>query len=472
MAGKNKGKKKSKQTVCVIGMGYVGLPLAVQSALKGFSVFGLENDRKKIKKINSGKSPIRDGFLEDNLLKVHPNTNSKTTSEKNNNHKAKPPINSADISSKDSAKIGVGIKIEATADVKVIKKSDIVLVCVPTPVDEKYYPDLNPIKKAATAIAKNLKKEQLVIIESTINPGVCEEIIEPIFAKAGYKAGKDYYLAHCPERINPGDTKWNVVNIPRVVGALSKRGLSLAVKFYKKILDAEIYPMKSIREAEAVKIVENSFRDVNIAFVNELAKSFDRMNIDIDDVIKGASTKPFAFMPHFPSCGVGGHCIPVDPYYLIERAKASGFDHEFLKIARKINNSMPEYTVELLQNALNSIKIPMKGTSVGILGISYKADVSDLRESPFFKILKILKNHGADVLIFDPFVPQMSNVKSLRDLLKKSQAIVLVTNHTEFTKVDPKIFKKNGVKVIIDGKNCLDKDAIQKYGIIYKGIGR
>lgn len=469
---KNKGKNRLKQTVCVIGMGYVGLPLAVQSALSGFRVFGLENDRKKIKKINSGKSPIKEDFLENNLPKVNPNTNPKTGSEKNNNRKTKSSISSTNISSKDSAKIGVGVKIEATADAKVIKKSDIVLVCVPTPVDEKYYPDLSPVKKAVTSIVKNFKKGQLVVIESTVNPGVCEEVVEPIFAKAGYKVGKDYYLAHCPERINPGDANWNVVNIPRVVGAFSKKGLSLAVKFYKKILDAEIYPMKSIREAEAVKIVENSFRDVNIAFVNELAKSFDRMNIDIDDVIRGASTKPFAFMPHFPGCGVGGHCIPVDPYYLIERAKASGFDHEFLKIARKINNSMPEYTVNILQHSLNSIKMPMKGTPIGILGISYKANVADLRESPVFKILEHLQKHDADVIMFDPHVPHMSDVKNIEELLRKSKAVILVTDHDEFKKLDPSIFKKYSIKAIVDGKNCLDKDAIQKYGIIYRGIGR
>jgi nucleotide sugar dehydrogenase len=181
-------------------------------------------------------------------------------------------------------------------------------------------------------------------------------------------------------------------------------------------------PMKSIREAEAVKIMENSFRDVNIAFVNELAKSFDKLDIDIADVIRGASTKPYAFMPHRPSCGVGGHCIPVDPYYLIERAKLSGFDHQFLKIARKVNNSMPEYTVELLQDALNKIKMPLNGTKIGILGISYKANVADLRESPFFKIVKLLKNYNADIISFDPFVPQKSDVKNLEALLKKSQA--------------------------------------------------
>ncbi len=425
--------QKNKQAVCVIGLGYVGLPLAVQSALKGYKVYGLDRDKEKIKKIKSGKTPIKEEFLELNLPKV---------------------------------------KIEATDDPKVIKNSNIVLVCVPTPVDRKYFPDLEPVKNAVRDIVKNLKKGQLVIIESTINPGVCEEVIEPIFAEAGYKIGKDYYMAHCPERINPGDPKWTVVNIPRVIGSFDKKGLNLALDFYRSILEGEIKPMNSIREAEAVKIVENSFRDINIAFVNELAKSFDKMGIDVVEVIKGASTKPFAFMPHWPSCGVGGHCIPVDPYYLIERAKLSGFDHEFLKTSRKINNSMPEYTVELLQYALNKIKIPMKGAKVGLLGISYKANVADLRESPALEIIRLIKKHEADLNIFDPHTPKKSTVKNLKELLQKSDAIVLATDHKEFKEVDPKIFKKYKIRVIIDGKNCLDKEAIKKLGIIYKGIGR
>jgi nucleotide sugar dehydrogenase len=231
-------------------------------------------------------------------------------------------------------------------------------------------------------------------------------------------------------------------------------------------------PMKSIREAEAVKIMENSFRDINLAFVNELAKSFDILDIDIVDVIKGASTKPFAFMPHWPSRGVGGHCIPVDPFYLIERAKASGFDHEFLKIARKVNNSMPEYTVELLQDALNKVKMPLNGTAVGLMGVSYKANIADLRESPALKIIKHLKRHNADVLVFDPYTEKHSTVKTLEELLEKSDALILATNHKEFIEADPALFKKHGIKVIIDGMNCLDKEAIEKHGIIYKGIGR
>lgn len=425
--------QKKKQAVCVIGLGYVGLPLAVQAALKGYTVYGLDNDKEKIKKINSGKSPIKEEFLDINLPKV---------------------------------------TIRATTDAKVIKKCDISIVCVPTPVDEKKLPDLAPVRGAVESIIKNFKKGQLVIIESTINPGVCEEVIEPMFAEAGYKVSKDYYLAHCPERINPGDPKWNVTNIPRVVGAFDKIGLQLAADFYENIVDGQIMQMSSIREAEAVKIVENSFRDINIAFVNELAKSFDKLGIDVVETIKGASTKPFSFLAHWPSCGVGGHCIPVDPYYLIERAKLSGFDHEFMKIARKINLSMPEYTIELLQDALNKAKMPLNGTTVGVLGLSYKANVADLRESPVKELLKILKKNKANVLVFDPLVLDKSTTKSLSEILKKSDAILLATDHNEFKKINSEDFKKNGIKVIIDGKNCLDKEAIKKAGIIYKGIGR
>lgn len=425
--------EKNSQKVCIIGLGYVGLPLAVQCALKGYEVYGLESDTKKNDLINAGKSTISEEFLEKNL----PN-----------------------------------VKIIATNDPSVIKKSDVVIMCVPTPVDENHYPDLEPVETATKAIVENLNQGQLVVIESTINPGVCEEVIKPIFDQAGYVIGKDYELAHCPERINPGDPKWNVTNIPRVVGSFTKKGLDMAVKFYEDVIDATIMPMKSIREAEATKIVENSFRDINLAFVNELAKSFDVLGIDIVDVIKGASTKPFAFMPHWPSRGIGGHCIPVDPYYLIERAKSAGFDHEFLKIARKVNNSMPEYTVELLQDALNKVKMPLNGTNIGILGISYKANIADLRESPVIKIIKHLKIHESNVFVFDPHTKENSTVESLETLLEKSEALILATNHKEFLEIDPALFKKYGIKVIVDGMNALDKEAIEKHGIIYKGIGR
>lgn len=425
--------RKNTKTVCIIGLGYVGLPLAVRCVEKGYQVYGLDMDQKKVDLVNRGQSPIEEKFLEDSLPKFRPT---------------------------------------ATTDEKIIRKADIVLICVPTPVDEMFYPDLGPVIGATKSIVRNLKKGALVVLESTVNPGVSEEVVRPLFEEANHKIGLDVFIAHCPERINPGDAKWNVTNIPRVVGSFDKKGLALAVEFYQSIVDGEIRPMKSIREAEAVKIVENSFRDINIAFVNELAKSFDKLGIDVKDVILGASTKPFAFMPHFPSCGVGGHCIPVDPYYLIERAKQSGFDHEFLKIARKINNSMPEYTVELLQDALNELKMPMNGTKIGVLGISYKANVDDVRESPSVKIIEHLKAHKAKAETFDPHILKSSSVKSLESLLKKSDALILATDHREFKEINPALFKKHGIKVVIDGKNCLDKDAIRKYGIIYKGIGR
>ncbi|MFZ3031951.1 MAG: nucleotide sugar dehydrogenase [Candidatus Moraniibacteriota bacterium] len=423
-----------KKTVVVVGLGYVGLPLCVRASERGYKVIGFDTNEEKIALLKQGKSPIEDAFLKENIARF---------------------------------------PFDATNDAKKLKTADIFLICVPTPVDEAFYPDLEPVISAATLIATHAKKGALVVLESTVNPGVSEEVVRPIFEKSGYTIGKDIYLAHCPERINPGDAKWNVTNIPRVVGSFDKTGLDLAYAFYASIVDGEIRKMKSIREAEAVKIVENSFRDINIAFVNELARSFDVLNIDVKDVILGAATKPFAFMAHFPSCGVGGHCIPVDPYYLIERAKQSGFDHKFLKIAREINNGMPAYTVELLQDALNQVKLPVNGTKVGVLGLSYKANIDDVRESPAFKVIKHLEKHGAKVETFDPHVKKRSSAKSLDALLKKSQALVLVTDHQEFKDtLTPALLKKHGIKVIIDGKNCLDKASFAKAGIIYKGIGR
>lgn len=423
-----------KKTVAVVGLGYVGLPLAVRASERGYTVIGFDTNQEKIALLNQGKSPIEDSFLEQNITRF---------------------------------------RFDATSDPKKLKVADIFLICVPTPVDESFYPDLKPVITASELIAAHAKKGALVVLESTVNPGVSEEVVRPLFEKAGYTVGKDIYLAHCPERINPGDIKWNVTNIPRVVGSFDATGLNLAYEFYTSIVDGEIRKMKSIREAEAVKIVENSFRDINIAFVNELARSFDVLNIDVKDVILGAATKPFAFMAHYPSCGVGGHCIPVDPYYLIERAKQSGFDHKFLKIAREINNGMPAYTVELLQDALNQVKLPLNGTYVGVLGLSYKANIDDVRESPDFKVIKHLTKHGAKVETFDPHVKKRSSMKTLEAILKKSEALILVTDHKEFKEtLTPALLKKHGIKVIIDGKNCLDKASFNKSRIIYKGIGR
>lgn len=422
------------KVVAVIGLGYVGLPLALRASERGYMTIGFDTSEKKIALLKKGISPIEDPFLKENVGRY---------------------------------------SIEATSDAKALKKADIFLICVPTPVDDSYYPDLTPVKNAAELVATHAKKGALVVLESTVNPGVSEEVVKPIFEARKKMVGCDVYLAHCPERINPGDAKWNVTNIPRVVGSFDAEGLALALDFYQSIVDAEIRPMKSIREAEAVKIVENSFRDINIAFVNELARSFDVLGIDTKDVIDGAATKPFAFMAHYPSCGVGGHCIPVDPYYLIERAKQSGFDHRFLKIAREINNSMPEYAVELMQDALNEEKLPLHGTTVGVLGVAYKANIDDLRESPALKIIESLKRHKAKVITYDPHVPTHSTEKTLAVFLKKADAIILATDHKEFKeKVTPALLKENGVKVFIDGKNAFAKADFTKVGVHYHGIGR
>ncbi|MFC1662936.1 nucleotide sugar dehydrogenase [Patescibacteria group bacterium] len=434
---KKSSKKKyyrSRGTIAVIGLGYVGLPLACIAAEKGYKVIGVAKNKAKIELINNGQSPIADRQLKSWLKNV---------------------------------------SINASSDYNLVQKAKIIIVSVPTPVDEFYNPDLRPLKSACESIRKNLKKGQLVVIESTVNPGICEEVVKPILEKSKLVAGRDFYLSHCPERINPGDKRWNVKNIPRVVGALTKKGLKKTINFYNNIIEAPLKPMKGLKEAEATKIIENSFRDVNIAFVNEMAKSFDRLGIDVLDVIEGASTKPFAFIPHYPSCGVGGHCIPVDPHYLIKRAKRSGFDHEFLKLARSINNSMPEYTVDLLANALNSIKHTVQGARVGLLGVAYKANVADVRESPAFEIQKLLLELGARLFIYDPYVEQYNNTKSLNELLLKSECLILITNHNLFiTKLTPKLLKDSNISVIIDGKNALDKKAIKAKGIVYKGIGR
>jgi len=422
-----------KNKVTVIGLGYVGLPLACQIAKKGYETYGLDVNQKSVDLINKKKSPFKDEFIKKLLPKI---------------------------------------KFKATTNPEILAETDIAIICVPTPVNKKNLPIFDPLIGAAKSIVDNLKKGTLVVIESTINPGVSEEIVMPIFKKKGYEIGKDYFLAHCPERINPGDPKWNVTNIPRCVGAITDKGLKKALKFYRSVIDAKIYPMKSIKEAEATKTIENAFRDINIAYVNELAKSFDRLGIDLIDVIKGASTKPFAFMAHWPSRGVGGHCIPVDPYYLIEKAKQVGFRHEFLKLARRINSSMPHYTVKILGDELNEVRKSIKGTKVGVLGVSYKKDVDDTRDTPAVHIISELKRKKAVVEIFDPFIPAESTVPDLKTLLKKVEAIIFTVDHTQFSKITPRILEKNRIKVVIDGMNFLDKDKFLKSKVRYRGIGR
>lgn len=420
------------KSVAIIGLGYVGLPLACLCAKKGKIVFGIDVNKKIVELVNSGKSHIKDKVLSKQLKEL------------------------------------MG-KITASTDESLIKKVDAVIVCVPTPIDEHFLPDLNPLKSACESISRNIQKGQLVVIESTVYPGTCEEIVLPILEKSGLKAEKDFFIAHCPERIDPGNKKWGVSNIPRVIGGLSKKGTVLAKNFYESILESKITVLNSAKEAEAVKVAENTFRDINIAYVNELAKMFAKMGIDITEVIKGASTKPFGYMPFYPGPGVGGHCIALDPYYLIEKSKSKGYDPKFLALAREINNSMPDYIVSLVQKQTGELR----GKTVLVLGIAYKAEVDDLRESPALKIIGLLEKQGAAVKIFDPIIPSKSNCSSISDALKNSDCAIVATNHKIFVKTLTSAFlKKSGIKNVVDARNCLDKEKIISAGINYFGIGR
>ena len=425
------------KTITIVGLGYVGLPLACLCAEKGLKVYGLDVDKNRVELINKGTSPIEDEYLISKLKNLKEN-------------------------------------IHATSDAsECIPNSEAVIVCVPTPIDRNNSPDLTTLMESAAAISKCIKQNALLVIESTIYPGTVEEIVIPILKKQKFDAYKnDIFVAHCPERIDPGNKKWTIENLPRVVGGITKEAAKKASEFYRRIIQADILELSSIKAAEATKIMENTFRDINIAFVNEMAQSFDRAGIDITEVIKGASTKPFAFMPHYPGAGVGGHCIPVDPYYLIEKAQQIGFNHKFLRLAREINNNMPHYTIELLENELKKLKKPIKGAKVGVLGLAYKANVDDIRESPSFEIINILKAKNADVFVFDPHVMRGSSVKDLDELLNKSDYIILATDHREFRNMDLNNLKKHKILAVIDGRNCLDKEKIKSMGILYHGIGR
>lgn len=420
--------------ISILGLGYVGFPLACAAVKKtNHDILGFDIDSYKVDLIKERKSPVDDEQAEKDIKEI---------------------------------------ELKATSNPSDMEGSDIYIVCVPTPVIDGYTPDLGPVKSAVIEVSNYLSKGQIVVIESTINPGVCDEIVIPLIEDhTGLKAGEDFDVAHCPERINPGDPVWNVYNIPRNVGATSPAATKKIADFYREIISGEVNEMPDIKSTEATKIVENTFRDINIAFVNELAKSFDVLGINTDVVIKAASNKPFAFMPHFPGCGVGGHCIPVDPYYLIERAKQSGFDHKFLKLARQINNSMPEYTIELLSDKLNTISKPVKGTKIAMLGLSYKANVGDLRESPAIKLKSILEDKGADLLIYDQYFPDFSTHHNLESILKDSEALVIATNHRDISEIKLQSLIDNDIKVVIDGKNCLNDEIRYTDKLIYKGIG-
>jgi len=427
-------KKQSAGPVTVIGLGYVGLPLALRAQRCGYQVRGFDTDTGRTKEIRDG-APSFLAETEERMLRKH--------------------------------------RIAVSDREEILEGSSLFVICVPTPVHEDGEPDLTPLVSASEAVARHLKHGDMVIIESTVSPGVCESVsLSLLQAVSGLTGEKDFAFAHCPERINPGDEHWNVRTIPRVLGGLGPKSLARAKKFYESILDASIHPMGSIAEAEAVKMVENSFRDVNIAFVNELAMSFAKAGIDISNVLEGAGTKPFGFVPYTPGCGVGGHCIPVDPYYLIRYGRENGFEHRFLITAREINSRMPHYTVDLLETALRENGRTLAGSTIALLGLAYKRDVPDLRESPALHIQEELIGRGARVRAYDPFVPEQSDAVSIADALIGATAVVLATDHQAFESLSPAMLKRHGVHVLIDGRNFLPKQEFLNAGITYRGIGR
>ena len=458
------------QSVAVIGLGYVGLPLAALCAKKGYKVIGLDLSDRIVAMLNQGKCPIKDEAVEQLL----------------------------------AAAIESG-NFTATTDAAGIADCAVYLICVPTPVDANNEPDLEPLEAACRVIGPHLARNDLVVVESTVFPGTCEQVVAPLLEEvAALNASEDFHLAHCPERVNPGDPFWGSENIPRVVGATSAKGVDLAAEFYASILGGEILDvrdvklslrpkfretaeglhiaqvplgsvtkMHSIRDAEAVKAMENTVRDVNIAFVNELAKISDALDLDVVDIIDGMATKPFGKGPFYPGVGVGGHCIAVDPEWLKAASKRAGYMPEMIQLARMTNNSMPEYTVSILQDLLNERGYPMKGTRIAVLGVAYKRNVDDPRESPFFDLRDQLLKKGALLNIFDSWVTSENNVASFEECLDQVKAIVIVTEHSDILhKLKTTSFSKLGIEVIVDGRNCLTAAEIRQQDVLYRGIGR
>jgi len=355
--------------LAIIGLGYVGLPLAVGFAKAGFPVLGLDVDQRKLDVLNEGKSFIQD-------------------------------VETADV----AAVIQAG-RFTASADYDLLRAADAIFICVPTPFDAMKAPDLIFIEQSARGIAPRLQVGQLIILQSTTYPGTTEEYVAPILEESGLKAGKDFHLAFSPERIDPGNQQFTVENTPKVVGGLTPRCTELARALLAQLF-AHVHVVSSPRAAEMSKLLENIFRSVNIALVNELALLSERMGIDIWEVIEAAKTKPFGFMPFYPGPGVGGHCIPVDPYYLSWKAREYDFYTKFIELAAEVNQAMPYHVVDLVAQALSSEGKPLDGAQVLILGVAFKRDIDDARNSPAERAVELLLKRGAQVSYHDPYVPR------------------------------------------------------------------
>ena len=387
--------------VGVIGLGYVGLPLAVEFARSGFDVTGFDVDRSKVDEINAGRSYILD-------------------------------VKTEDV----AANVGAG-RLRATADMSRLGDMDVIDICVPTPLRKTKDPDLSYVVQAVDAVKAHLKRGQLIILESTTYPGTTDEVVQPALEEGGLKAGADFYLAFSPERVDPGNQSYSTRTIPKVVGGVNDVSTELAGDLYGAIIET-VVPVSSTQVAEMVKLLENTFRAVNIGLVNEIALMSHRMNIDVWEVIDAASTKPFGFMPFYPGPGLGGHCIPIDPFYLSWKARQNGFECRFIELAGHVNGSMPSYVVERVGEALNTVKKAINGSKVHLFGVAYKKDVSDMRESPALDVLELLHRRGATLSYTDPYVPTLQHgeidLKSVPEE-KAGDSVdcaVICTNHKVF----------------------------------------
>ncbi|HOV13137.1 MAG TPA: nucleotide sugar dehydrogenase [Spirochaetota bacterium] len=409
--------------VGIIGLGYVGLPLAVESAKSGFKTIGFDIQQSKITMLNNGENYI------------------------------------GDIVSEDLGKLVKEKKLSGTTDYSLIKNCDVIIICVPTPLDKYMQPDNQYIVNSTNEIAKYKKNSTLVVLESTTYPGATEEIVKPILEKDGSIIGKDFFLAFSPERIDPGNTTFKTKNTPKVVGGVTESCNLLTSTFYNAILTGGVHTVSSPKVAEMEKLLENIFRLVNIGLVNELALLCDRMNINIWEVIEAAKTKPYGFMPFYPGPGLGGHCIPIDPYYLTWKAKEFHFNTALIETAGNINHKMPEYVADKVGNILNSINKCYSNSNIVILGVAYKKDIDDYRESPVLRIIDILKNFGSTVNVVDPYVVEFKGndgnkyktTHLTEKLLQNADLVIITTDHSKFDKEF--IFENS--KLIYDTRNFI-----------------
>lgn len=388
--------------ISVIGLGYVGLPLAVEFARAGFKVVGIDTDQEKVQKVNAGRSYIRD-------------------------------VHSEVVES-----VVQSGKLRASVEYAPLEGVDAAVICVPTPLDEAGDPDLSFVLSATQGLANYLHQGMLVVLESTVYPGGTQECVVPILEVSGLRVGEEFHVAFSPERIDPGNKTYGLGNTPKIVGGVTPGCLEAARALYETIIEA-VVPVSSTKTAETVKLFENSFRAVNIGFVNEMAVMCDKLGLDVWEIIEAASTKPFGFMPFYPGPGIGGHCIPVDPAYLAWKLGELGCDARFIRLARQINSAMPRHVVGKVVGALHAMGKSINGSRVMILGVAYKADVDDVRESPALEILRLLRDRGAEVMYNDPFVStlhvdgmELQSVELDRELLGEMDCLVIVAGHSGY----------------------------------------